>query len=134
MTTPEPENIFAEELGNSIQERHKSIHVIKLSERPGGECHPDILVVNPQTNSQLGIEIKGGFSEVPMGVYPQLKKMSDLMAQQHGKIVVLTTVPPSGALQSNASADGIALITAADTSGALMKLEPFLIELAEPAS
>jgi hypothetical protein len=87
---------------------------------------PDILVTSTETGKTLGIEVKSGSPEVPIGVYPELKEMQQQFRENNGDFVVVSTVPLSGVLSSNVADAGIPMIEIQNPAQAIEVLTPRL--------
>jgi hypothetical protein len=70
---------------------------------------PDILVTNKQTGKSLGIAIKSGVKQLPIGLYPGFKEMQEQFRETNNDFVVVSTIPPSDVLGSNVDEAGIPL-------------------------
>ena len=95
---------------------------------------PDILIANKETGKTLGIEIKAGLRELPIGIYPVLKEMQEQFHKTNGDFIVLSTAPLSGALSSSVTEAGIPFFEIRKPSDVIDVLTPRLKALAdEPA-
>jgi hypothetical protein len=91
---------------------------------------PDIIVTNKETGRVLGIEIKAGERELPIGLYPHLKMMHQNLREFGSDFVVLSNAHPSDMLSSNVASAGISFLKIDDPTKAITALEPKLTELA----
>ena len=92
---------------------------------------PDIVVTNKQTGKTLGIAIKSGVKELPIGLYPGFKEMQEQFRETDNDFVVVSTAPPSGVLGSNVEEAGIPLFQIQKPSEIIDVLKPRLEALAE---
>lgn len=94
---------------------------------------PDIIVTNKDTGRVLGIEIKAGERELPIGLYPRLKLMKENL-KDVGDFVVLSDAQPLDVLSRNVASAGISFLKIDDPAKAITVLEPKLNELAAPTA
>jgi hypothetical protein len=134
MPTAEFSKIIFDNLSKWISDGH---HNLELSVPVSGSfplhgrsiLGPDIIVTNPKTGRVLGIEIKAGERELPIGLYPRLKLMKENLSG-FGDFIVLSDAKPSDVLSNNVASAGISFLKIDDPAKAITALEPKLNELA----
>lgn len=112
---PDLENSVYNVINDVLRTKHSRLTVSipasgALSDVEGSIPSPDLLITNPATGKKLALEIKQAASELPLSLYPSLKKMNDAIRASGTDFVVLSATPPSGSFSSNIGKSNIDMV------------------------
>lgn len=125
-----PTNNSEENFCNAFKEwAKKGNNSFEIQIPPSGSFSnvmPDFFIRNSVTGEDYGVEIKSSEWSIPIGVYPQVKKIDDELKSDNKKFIFLTTAPLSGAFSSNIKNSDIIHIQVLNPEQAVEEVEKII--------